>query len=334
VVDSEGRLALPWLRDALRATLHQHRGHALLVHGAPGDGAWDFGLALAQGWLCEGDDARRPCGHCAACNLVRSWTHPDFGWLVPQDVALAREMPVQVDERRKPSRQIRVDEVREALDALTSTSGRGRGRALVLFPGEALNAVAASALLKSLEEPPQGTRIVICAAEPARLLPTIRSRCQRLSLPRPTADEAVRWLQAGGVESPETLLAAVSGRPLDAARLAASGMTADAWNALPRRLAEGDAAALAGLGVPAALDTLAKLCHDAMAAAVGSPGRFFSRESFVSGLQLERLAQWHRSLQRHQRHADHPWNEPLLLDALVSEGRDALRPRTLREQRA
>lgn len=328
MVGADGVFPLPWLRESMAQTLQRHRGHALLVHGSPGDGAWDFVLALAQGWLCESiaGEAAHPCGTCTACRLFRDLTHPDMGWLAPQEVALQRGWPVQVDSGRKPSKQIRVDEVRAVMDRMTSTSGRGAGRALVIFPGEAMNAVAASALLKTLEEPPPGTRIVIAAAEPARLLPTIRSRCQKLVLPRPSPDAAVAWLATQGVTSPAVLLAASAGRPLDALALHRAGLTAEAWSALPSRLARGDAAGLSGLGPPAVLDALAKLCHDAMCAAVGAPPRFFIEGSFAQPLQLDRLSQWHQNLKRLQRHADHPWNEPLLTDALVAEGLDALKP--------
>lgn len=318
----------PWLEASLRETLQRHRGHALLVHGAPGDGSWDFAMALGQAWLCEGDEHQRPCGRCAACHLYQGAAHPDQNWLIPQDIALQRHLPVEVKEGRKPSRQIRIDEVRLALDALTASSGRGRGRVLVVFPGEALNPMAASALLKTLEEPVAGTRIVISAAEPARLLPTIRSRCQTLRLPRPAHDEAMVWLESQQVASPGVLLAACGGRPLDALQLHRSGMTAQGWLALPGRIAHGDAAALAGLGPPTVLDALSKLCHDAMACAVGGEPRFFAREAFAAGLELARLSRWQRELARILRHPDHPWNEPLLTDALVAMASDAMRPRT------
>jgi DNA polymerase III subunit delta' len=330
VVAEEGVFALPWLRAALADTLQRQRGHAVLVHGAPGDGAWDFAMALGQGWLCEatagpGVSGARPCGRCGSCRLYRQFSHPDMAWLVPQEIGLQRGFPVQVDSGRKPSKQIRVDEVREVTEGMTSTSGRGAGRVLVIFPGEAMNAIAASALLKTLEEPPAGTRIVLASAEPARLLPTILSRCQRLQLVRPTTAQATPWLAEQGVEAPQVLLAACAGRPLDAWALHRGGMTAQAWSALPQRLARGDASALAGLGPAGVLDALAKLCHDAMCSAVGATPRFFVDSAFPQALQLNRLDTWHQSLKKLQRHADHPWNEPLLTDALVAEGVEALR---------
>ncbi|MBL8331232.1 MAG: DNA polymerase III subunit delta' [Rubrivivax sp.] len=326
VVSESGELSLPWLRQPLQTILQQQRGHALIIHGAPGDGAWDLALAVAQGWLCEGAPEARPCGHCGSCRLFRGWAHPDAVWLLPEALALEREMPVKLDERRKPSRQIRVDEVRAATERLSSTSGRGRGHALVALPAEAMNAIAASALLKTLEEPPPGTRLVLAAAEPARLLPTIRSRCQITPLPSPDAAQAQAWLAGQGVSAAAVLLAACSGRPLDALALHRAGLSAEAWSALPQRVQAGDASVLGGLGIALRLDILARLCHDAMCLAVGAAPRFFPEARLQGPLQLPRLAQWQRQLLQIQRHAEHPWNEPVLMDALIAEGQDALRP--------
>ncbi len=318
---------LPWLRAPLQTVLEQHRGHALLVHGAPGDGCWDFAMALGQAWLCESPEpGARPCGQCGACQLYRQASHPDQQWLLPQALAMQRGLPVEVKEGRKPSRQIRIDEVRQVIDAMSSTSGRGRGRALVVFPGEAMNEVAASALLKTLEEPPPGTHIVFATAEPQRLLPTIRSRCQHMRLQGPDAATGQAWLARQGISAPEVLLAAAGLRPLDALALHQAGVTAQTWSAMPQRLSRGDPSALAGLGVPALLDVLAKLCHDAMAHAVGAAPRFFPASSMTKGLELRRLSQWQRSLLRLQRQAEHPWNEPLMTEALALDAQQALRP--------
>lgn len=322
MVGEDGRLPLPWLRASLDAVLERQRGHALLLHAAPGIGAFEFALSLAQAWLCEAGQGARPCGRCPGCRLVQSRTHPDLRVLMPEQEALAREWPVSLDEKRKPSRQIRIDDVRDALDWIVTTPARGRAKLLVLFPAEAMNATAASALLKTLEEPPAGARILLSAAEPALLLPTVRSRCQRIALPWPTPAVASRWLEEQGVPGAEVLLAAAGGQPLEAQRMHRQGIGAEAWTRLPRLLAGGASAALAGWSVPAALDALVKLCHDAMVGAVGGTPRYFPAASIPPGVPMERLAQWHQSLQRMLRHAEHPWSEGLAIEALVAEVRD------------
>ncbi|MFY8086801.1 MAG: DNA polymerase III subunit delta' [Rubrivivax sp.] len=321
---------LPWLAASLQTLVTQYTGHALLLHGAVGDGAHELALRLGQAWLCENTEPGRPkpCLRCASCHLYGQAAHPDQHWLLPEEMALARGMPVDIKPGRKPSRQIRVEEVRAFIDGLSTTTGRGQGKALVILPAEAMNGVAASALLKTLEEPPAGTRIVLAVSDPARLLPTIRSRCQHFRLPPPATDVALRWLGEQGVPRAETLLRACAGHPLDALGLHAAGVSAERWLALPQRLADGDVSAVAGWSPANALDALGKLCHDAMAAAVGGPLAFFDGAPMPSGLDLMRLSQWHRSLQGFSRHADHPWNEPLLAAALAREAQDALRPPT------
>ena len=319
---------LPWLRGPLQQVLTHFKGHATLIHGSPGDGAHDLAMRLAQAWLCEmADDAgHRPCGRCVSCRLFGQGTHPDQNCLLPQAHAQARGMAVDIKEGRKPSKQIRVDEVRQVIDGMVTTSGRGRGKVLVIFPAEAMNAVAASALLKTLEEPPAGTRIVLAAAEPARLLPTILSRCQRFTLRAPDEELSLAWLQQQGLPQAQVLLHAAGGHPLDALAMRHAGITPDAWLSLPTRLAASQTGVLSGWPVPAMLDALGKLCHDAMAHTVGGQPRFFEGANFPQGLSLLTLSNWQRSLSRLQRHAEHPWNEPLLADALAREAQDALQP--------
>jgi DNA polymerase-3 subunit delta' len=346
VVGAEGTLPLPWLAVPLAAALATHRGHALLVHGAAGVGALSFALVLAQAWLCEGDGPdpshgagagegrrtrARPCGSCGSCRLVQSRVHPDLLVLLPETLRRAHDWPLggdkqEDDAKKKPSRQIRIDEVRSVIDWATRTSARGRGKVAVLHPAEALNIQSASALLKTLEEPPAGTRLVLTAGDPALLLPTVRSRCQRLPLPAPPADVAAAWLAAQGVAQPEVLLAACSGRPLDALALAQAGIDAAAWSALPAAVARGQATAMAGWPVPQAVDALQKLCHDAMARASGAPAVYFPTECVPAGSAWLALTSWSQELARIARHEDHPWQEALMIDALVTQGRLAMTP--------
>ncbi len=331
VVGPDGALPLPWLAAPLAAVLAQQRGHSLLLHGAQGVGTLPFGLVLAQAWLCEseGEGPARPCGRCGSCHLVQSRLHPDLFVLLPETLRrahgwlLADDKP-EGDDKKKPSRQVRIDEVRAAIDWAHKTSARGRGKVLLIHPAEAMNLQAASALLKTLEEPPAGTRLALGVADPALLLPTVRSRCQRVSLPAPPADEAVRWLEAQGLKDAAVLLAAAGGRPLEALALAESGIDAARWSALPRAVAAGQGAALAGWPVPRAIDAMQKLCHDALAVAVGGPPRYYPAASLPRRADAAALADWSRALARVARHDEHPWNEGLLLEALVTQGRRAL----------
>ncbi len=329
LVGPDGALPLPWLAPALAAAQRQ-RGHALLVVGAPGLGALPFVHSLAQGWLCEGGVSDgRPCGACSACHLVQSNGHPDLCLLLPGQQQLAHgfasEESVTRGGKRKPSKWILIDEVRDALDWAATTPSRAAAKLIVLHPAEALQPVSANALLKVLEEPPAGVRWLLSCSDPQRLLPTVRSRCQTLALAAPTADEAQRWLAAQGVADAQALLAACAGRPLDALALHASGVDARAWNALPAALARGDAAAWTGWPLARSLDALQKLCHDLLASAAGASPRYFSAAGLPAARAgLAPLLDWARELARVAAQVEHPWNEALLVESLVAGGRDAL----------
>jgi DNA polymerase-3 subunit delta' len=327
-VGEDGQQPLPWLGPALSAALAAWRGHALLLHGAPGLGTLPLALSLAQAALCEANDRGAglapPCGRCGSCRLVQSRVHPDLLVLLPEQLRREHDWPLRDDKpdaddsRRKPSRQIRVEEVRAVIDWVQRTSGRGRGKVVVLHPADTMNATAASALLKTLEEPPAGTRLVLSAADPATLLPTVRSRCQIVRVPLPQAEPAARWLAGQGVAKPEVLLAACAGRPLEALELHAAGLDAAAWAALPAAVARGQGAAVAGMGAPRLIDTLHKLCHDALAVASGAAPCYFPPGSVPPGADVGALLAWQRTLARVARHDDHPWHEALLADTLVA----------------
>ena len=329
---------LPWLQPLLQRSRAMAQAHALLLHGAAGDGLFEGAQAIARSWLCEADDeAARPCGRCGACHLLAGGHHPDLFRLFPE--ALRQQLGDGGDAaesegtakaaRRKPSRQIRIDEVRAAIDWVATTSARGRAKVVLIHPAEAMNLQSASALLKTLEEPPRGARLLLTAAQPAQLLPTVRSRCQVLRLPPPAAEAARQWLAGQGLEQPEVLLAAASGRPLEAAALAAAGIDAARWRSLPAAVLGGQGQAFAGWPAAQLLDALQKLCHDGLALALGAAPRFFPAAALsTKPASAAALAAWSRGLNRLARQIEHPWSEPLLIDALLLQAREAWKGRS------
>ncbi|MDY0745657.1 DNA polymerase III subunit delta' [Paucibacter sp. R3-3] len=327
---------LPWLAEPLTRALATARSHALLVQGPAGVGQFDLALLLAQAWLCE---SPRPdhtaCGECASCKLFHSRTHPDFQVLIPE--ALRESLGFGAPEgeggsaeakasKTKPSREIKIDAVRAMLSFALSTSARGRAKVVVVYPAEALNTVAANALLKTLEEPAGQLRFALASTSPEALLPTIRSRCQPVPLALPAREPALQWLAAQGVESPEVLLDAAGGRPQEARDWFEAGLRAAAWTQLPRRVAQGDATALADLSQPRAIDALQRLCHDLLRRAHGAPGSFFPADALPKTIERAApLHEWEATLRRAARHAEHPLNQGLLMESLVSQGQQAMR---------
>ena len=340
-VSAEAAIDLPWLVAPLRTTLATRAAHALLLYGSGNVGQLELALALAKGWLCE-DDARalvdRPCGRCASCRLHAARSHPDLLILVPEALrdALGWDAAGEGEEngeggKRKPSKDIRVEAVRAAIAFATTTSARGRGKFVVVHPAERMNEVAASAFLKTLEEPPGNARFLLCSAAADALLPTIRSRCQHVPLAVPEAAAATAWLEQQGVADAAVLLAASGGHPHDAAELASRGVDAAIWLALPRKVAQGDAAPLLGWPLPLAVDALQKVCHDALCVACGGAPRYFPRERVVAGA-FEAMLRWSRELARVATEAEHPWSVDLAIESLVGQGREALKTSRSRDR--
>lgn len=202
---------LPWHEEIFHRLQQQREQgrlpHALLLTGPPGIGKGRLAGVLARSLLCEQPrEGGMPCGRCHGCSLYAADTHPDLHILKPEG----------------DSRVIRIDQVRELIEALGLSSHYGRAKVVILSPAERMNIAAANALLKTLEEPPGDTVLLLVSARPSALPATIRSRCQLLRLPLPAPEEARGWLaaQLEAGEDPDVLLALAGGAPL-AARQAA-----------------------------------------------------------------------------------------------------------------
>jgi DNA polymerase-3 subunit delta' len=196
--------------------------HALLFHGPQGVGKLALAEAVAQLMLCEhAEAARRPCGTCEGCRWFLANSHPDLRRIEPEALAKAPadvegEEAAPASSRTKPSTEIKVDQVRELAGFLNVGSHRGRRRVALVHPAEAMNPNAANALLKGLEEPPNGAMFLLVTHRPASLLPTIRSRCVAVPVPVPSAKAAVEWLEGQGLRAGDRWLKYAGGAPLRA----------------------------------------------------------------------------------------------------------------------
>jgi len=329
VVGLDGQLPLPWLAASLADGLRR-RAHALLVTGSPGTGLFELALSLAQGLLCEADaTAPHPCGRCASCRLVQARSHPDLLVLLPEALREALGWDVGAEdeeggERKKPSREIKVDAVRAAIDLAQTTTARGRAKVVVLHPAERLNPIAANTLLKTLEEPPGAARFVLACGAADALLPTIRSRCERLPLMSPPIEIATAWLAERGVRETAVLLAAAGGEPLTALEWHHEGVDARLWERLPALILRGESAPFVGWPPARVVAALQKLCHDAFCVSSGSAPRYFPPASVPKAARVSALDAWARELARIARDVEHPWNAGLLVEALVEDAKNAL----------
>ena len=161
----------PWLHrpiEHLRG-LGERLPHALLVEGPPGWGTGRVADTLALHLVDS------------AAASARQVAHPDLRWIEPE------------------AGVIRVDATRRATAFLLQTPQVARRKVAVIDNADAMNLNAANALLKTLEEPPPDSFLALATGAPARLLPTVRSRCQRVVI-RPVARDALlAWLRAQGV---------------------------------------------------------------------------------------------------------------------------------------
>jgi len=324
-----------WIAAQTRQLLEQ-RGHAWLLHGPSGLGQYDVAMALASAWLCENASGQGACGRCASCHAIAVRTHADLTVLMPETVMIERGWPLSEkaqgeidDKKRKPSKEIRVEAMRDAVEFAQRTSSRGRGKAVLVYPAERMNHVTANALLKTLEEPPGDVRFVLGSEAAHQVLPTIRSRCLGHAMVWPETEQALAWLAGQGVQSEDArvLLRAAGGRPEDALRSAQSARAAQNWAQLPRAMARGDAAALAGFTPTEAVDALHKLCHDLLARHVGAAPRFFDAADLPTakpGPSLSTLGDWSKALSQAARTAEHPFNAGLLLESLATQAQRIL----------
>lgn len=144
----------------------------------------------------ETDGFGDACGVCSSCRKISSGTHPDFLMVAPED------------------RVIKVEEIRTLEEALSFRAHEARVKAVIVDNAETMNAAAANAFLKTLEEPAPGSMIILVSSMPDRLPITIRSRCSRVNF-RPLPASEVAGVIGGDAASPEVTLA--MGRPGEAA---------------------------------------------------------------------------------------------------------------------
>lgn len=193
----------PWQQSNWQMLLQQieqqRLPHALLLTGLPSMGKLEFAHLIINFLSCE-QPQQQACGQCRACQLLAAGTHPDVAVLQPE----------------KPGAAIKVDQVRELTAKFNQSSQLGRYKLAVIEPAEAMNIASANAILKTLEEPFGDTLIILVSHQPAKLIATIRSRCQQIKFAVPQNALSESWLQQqlDRKQDVASLLALADGVPL------------------------------------------------------------------------------------------------------------------------
>jgi DNA polymerase-3 subunit delta' len=156
-----------------RAVSDDRPAHAYLIGGPPHIGKTTLARASALALNCQSDGAARPCGSCRSCRLIDAGKHPDVQLIEPDGA------------------RVKIDQVRALQHDLALRPVEGRYRVAIFDQFETATAEAQNALLKTLEEPPNYVVLILLAADPELLLPTIISRCQQIML-RPLTTAQVR----------------------------------------------------------------------------------------------------------------------------------------------
>ena len=317
----------PWNAPVLESIRRRAASlpHALLLHGPKGVGKLQLAERLAQWLLCEAkDEPRKPCGACEGCRWYLGGNHPDFRRIEPEALAAPAEVAeteegaapaAAAGKKSKPSHEIKVDQVRELADFLNVVSHRAGRRVALVHPAEEMNANAANALLKGLEEPPGGAMFILVSHRPARLLPTIRSRCVAVPVAVPARDVALKWLQGEGVKDAERWLAYAGGAPLRALEYRENAPAVE--RLLQAIRARTPIIVDERQELEALAEALQKYALDRAVAAFGMPELFRTEGAGQPGQAREWLS-YAREMGRNRALARHPLNTRLFAAAMLS----------------
>ena len=178
------------VRDRLVRKLREGRfPHGLIFSGPEGLGKHTLALMVAKALNCTSSEAGDFCDQCSNCRKINSGSHADV-------------MTISVEDE---ATQIKIGQIRRILEMLNLQPLEGRNKVFIIDPAELLNAEAANALLKGLEEPPENTFFILITVNVHELLLTVRSRSQVYNFTPLTLNEirqhgitdelAIRWSQ-------------------------------------------------------------------------------------------------------------------------------------------
>ncbi len=174
----------------LRAIARGHLAHAYLFEGPPGVGKRNAALGLAMALDCPAAPGTG-CGVCDVCRRIEAGIHPDVPTFGPTGAG----------------GQIVIEDAKTILALARTRPHEAPARVVIVVAADAMNPNAANCLLKTLEEPLPGNHLVLCTSAPDRLLPTIRSRTQRIRFRSIDATALLELARARGVPAGQAEIA-------------------------------------------------------------------------------------------------------------------------------
>jgi DNA polymerase III subunit delta' len=244
--------------DRLRRAV-ERPSHAYLLAGPRGSGVLEAARCFAAALVCPDGG----CGACNACRRARSARHPDVIEVEPAGTFVV------------------VDQVEEMMREAFTSPFEAERKVIVVTEADRMNEPAANKLLKTLEEPPARTHFLLLSEAPDELLPTVRSRCQRIDFAALSdADVAAALVAAGAAPEAAGAAARLASGRLDRARALVALPGADPTSRL-------DLAALRA----AALAVAGSLDGSGGAAAVGAEGIQAVLADALSGLERDQKAE-------------------------------------------
>lgn len=319
----------PWLEAAAKGLLDMDRKlpNSVILYGPKGIGLYDLAKRFAQGILCEEPAWNgTACGKCRSCACIRAHTHPGFREVLPQDLCEALEVPYEQasadKDRKTASREVRIHQIRALDSFFTLRAAAGEKRIVLIYPAERLRDEAASALLKTLEEPPEGMTFILVSEDIDSVLPTIRSRSRLVRAPMPSKEESIKFLSEAGVEDPEAALRIAGGSPLFALgmREKPETLSADAKDSLVKLFLKGNLVSPLDVvdGYPGKVDAAEladfwlRWTYDLVCVKSGLDMRYFDSalrpeiERLVIKTTHKQLAKWTKTLYEAKRLSAHP----------------------------
>jgi DNA polymerase-3 subunit delta' len=320
--------------------------HAVLLVGPAGVGKTAFAEQLSALLLCESITSElTACATCQACRWLDAGNHPDFRRVAPDGDDDAEEGAGEkaAEKTKKRSQNIiRIDQIRQLESFVFIGSHRNGNRVVFITEAEAMNAAAANALLKILEEPPSSVYFILVSSRVKLLLPTIRSRCRVIAFGPPDAVAATAWLATAGLEKQAMrYLDLAGGAPMRVAQWKEQGQLApiDALveslispSADPIALAarwdgmlKGDSMFRMENLVEGVQRWLFDLAQERLAGEIRYHGGWPRPKGVQSLSPSTLLSAWHE-INQFRRSARHPLNQLLFLENLAAHFLRALRP--------